>query len=236
MAPAAPALTNLEGLPFRYNRLARIVPLPDLVPPYPQGDSALSVSCRRRNAIVPALIAGLCGINLVACGPNDAPTVNRDQEQAQKAQTVVPAIDTSETLALEELDTVARTAPLTSSKLCNLELLGGVRASNEAIEPKDPATTEFHGWVGDETTSMRPTDARLRFVTPDRQRAWESPVGAPVARKDVAKNTNIPTLENAGFQATVDLMALPRGEYRVYLVFSGPDGRYRCDNGRRLVR
>jgi hypothetical protein len=137
---------------------------------------------------------------------------------------------------LHELDAAARVAELTPSKLCNLEFLDGSKFGVNAISPEDLATTEFRGWVGDETTGKRPVDARLRFATPTHQHAWEASVGAPIARQDVAKYANIPTLDDAGFQTMVDLTPLPQGEYRVYLVFGGPNGIYRCDNGRRITR
>lgn len=210
-----------------YNPPVCIRRYPALIQP-PSRDRTLSVS-HRSNRIVSALVAGLCMTSL-GCEPDRPPHA----EPAPQAPT--PATSAPQAPALHELDAVARTVDLTPSKLCNLEFLDGIKFGGNAIGPKDLAATEFHGWVGDETTGARPTGARLRFVAPNHQRAWESPVGPPVVRRDVSKNTKIPTLENAGFRATADLRVLPPGEYRVYLVFSGPNGSYRCDNGRRLVR
>ena len=83
---------------------------------------------------------------------------------------------------------------------------------------------------------MRPTDARLRFESLDRKQMWEWSVGAPVVRKDVAKFVNVPTLEDAGFQTTVDLSSLQTAEYRVYLVFGDASDSFVCDPGRRILR
>ena len=189
----------------------------------------MSASRYRRRPLAAFLVTGLC-IALAACEPNSAPT-------QQPAQAVAPtAPQRSQPAVPQKLDTAARTAELTPSKLCNLEFLGSDKFGGETITLKDPAAAEFRGWVGDETNGKRPMDARLRFATPNHYQAWEAPVGAPLVRKDVAKFVNVPTLEDAGFRASVDLTTLPQGEYRVYLVFSGPNGAYRCDNGRRIAR
>lgn len=195
----------------------------------------MSVS-RRGNVIASALAAGLC-VALPGCEPNSAPRAEQARDQAEQAPAGAPATAAApQAPALQELDAVARATELTPSKLCNLEFLDGNKFGGNTISPNDIAATEFRGWVGDETTGKRPVDARLRIATPNHQRAWEVPVGSPVARQDVAKYANIPTLADAGFQATVDLTPLPQGDYRVYLVFSGPTGGYRCDNGRRITR
>jgi hypothetical protein len=137
---------------------------------------------------------------------------------------------------LQQLDTAARTAERIPSKLCNLEFMDGTRFGGDALTVRNSTQVEFRGWVGDETNGKRPANARLRFATPNHYQAWESPIGVPVSRKDVAKYVNIPTLEDAGFKTTLDLTPLPQGEYRVYLVFDGASDAYRCDNGRRILR
>lgn len=193
----------------------------------------MSASPYRCHTRVLVLATGLC-IALTACEPNSAPTQERAQPQAPSIAPI--ATQGSQTTVLQKLDAAARTAELTPSKLCNLEYLDEGKFNGGAAVPKDPAAAEFRGWVGDETTGRRPMDARLRFATLNHYQAWEVPVGASVPRKDVAKYVNIPTLEDAGFRTTVDLTTLPQGEYRIYLVFSGPKGAYRCDNGRRVAR
>ena len=187
-----------------------------------------------RNSIPSILAAGLC-LALGACEPNKAPPqATPDQQDAPTIATAAKA--TPQAPAVQELDATARNAESTPSKLCNLESMDGRNIGGEVVALSAPATTEFRGWIGDEATGKRPVDARLRFAAPGNQQAWELPVGAPIPRKDVADYMKIPTLGDAGFQVSADLTALPQGEYHVYLVFGGPTGGHRCDNGRRIVR
>lgn len=186
-----------------------------------------------RTVALPALTAALFGLTLSACEPNKAPT-QQSASPAQGSAAIEPAAPPAP--ALQELDAVARKVKLSQVRLCNIEMINGAKPTQETTVPKDPARVVFSGWLGNEKTGLRPSDARLRFETLTRQQAWEWGVGAPVARKDVAKAMNVPTLEDGGFQTTVDLSPLPQGEYRVFLVFGDANEAFLCDNGRLILR
>lgn len=184
------------------------------------------------NPVVLVLVAGLCGITLSACEPNSTPPT----QQAETAPAASTAVDAPQAPALRPLDATARKVALVQARLCNIESIDGSKPAAQASPLKDPAAVGFSGWVGDEKTGTRPADARLRFESLNRQQAWEWGVGEPVVRKDVAKDRNVPTLENGGFRTKVDLSSLPQGEYRVYLVYGSGSEAFLCDNGRRILR
>lgn len=152
----------------------------------------------------------------------------------EKVPVEMPDSGPSGPSVLTELDETARSAVIVPSGLCSFDAISGQAITNDATTVVvDPAAFVVSGWVGDRGTMTRP-DANVRLTQAAGGRMWEITAGPAKRRGDVARHFNNDGLQDAGFEAAIDLSALSPGEYGLSMVHENGGRRFVCDKGAKV--
>lgn len=174
-----------------------------------------------------ALAAALT-VALAACGKTD----EHDQQAAAAAQAPAAAA-TSAPMSMTE--TPVRTASLASKTTdCNLESVNGVGFEGAVPSVPRNAPVVVMGWLVDVAGGVVPSKARVRIESADGASAWEQPISEWGDRGDVvAAKGNNAAFQKSGFASTLQIGALPPGQYAIYLAYDASAGEAACAVGRR---
>lgn len=172
-------------------------------------------------------------LSLSACGeqspPAAAPPVASAGAPAPAAADATPEATTS--MSVTDVR-VADGAPGVTT--CNLETVNGSPFEGGTPSASRAGPVSIVGWLIDEPARMVPTEVKLRLQSADGAQAWEQSVERWGDRPDIATAKGQEFLAS-GFNADLDVAALPVSEYAVYLAFATPEGERVCGFGRRLA-
>lgn len=190
-----------------------------------------------KDSLAIAVVAALITLGLAACSEPDRPANPQAPTTPAAAGASVPQPAAPVGVAPTEIQLDERKLPLKPAKRCNLERANGTVFSGTPIEvSKSVPVLKFSGWVANSDSSSIPTDAHIRMVSIDDNRAWKVPFKTGGSRDDVVKLLGGDTaFANAGYSVNVDISNLPTGTYRLYAVFQEAGSLQACDNGRSVA-
>jgi hypothetical protein len=114
---------------------------------------------------------------------------------------------------------------------CNLERANESGFAGAPLVVSRRAPVSFGGWAGVDIQRVSPARLQLRLARVDEPAlAWSVDLPVALDRPDVAAARQAPAMARSGFSASLDLSALPPGDYHLLLAYAGG----RCDNGRVL--
>jgi hypothetical protein len=181
-------------------------------------------------AIVALLLSALA---LSACGerPAQTPAPQATPTAVAEPPATPTAPEPTTSMSITDVRVTDDTAGVTS---CNLETANGnpFEGATPSVPHAEPVS--IVGWLIDEPARSVPTEVKLRLQSGDGASAWEQAVVRWGDRPDIAAAKGQEFLVS-GFNADLDVAALPAGEYAVYLAFATPEGERVCGFGRRLA-
>lgn len=136
---------------------------------------------------------------------------------------------------LTELDAVASSAATSLSDICSIDTIdGSLITPGVAIPIGNPAAVTVSGWLIDRPSMARPP-ATVRLARIEGGQAWEIGAGPSVHRDDVAAHLDNALAAHAGIATTIDLSALPVGEYALTFAHRQGDATVVCDRDVRIL-
>lgn len=170
---------------------------------------------------------------LSACGEQSPPAAAPPSASASAPAPAVPVATPEATTSMSVTD-VRVADDAASVTTCNLETVNGSPFEGGTPSASRAEAVSIVGWLIDEPARIVPTEVKLRLQSADGTQAWEQTVERWGDRPDIATAKGQEFLAS-GFNADLDVAALPVGEYAVYLAFATPEGERICGFGRRLA-
>lgn len=92
-------------------------------------------------------------------------------------------------------------------------------------------TFQIEGWAYDRRDATVPEHIIVQLISEDQKKVISLPASRGVKRPDVAASHKNPSLENAGFKATVSPDKVSAGRYRVSVLQKTPNQLLLCGGG-----
>ncbi len=169
-----------------------------------------------------AMLVAALSIALYGCKPESdvsAPAAAGAPAEADSAPSVAPHSPASVASGLEGFKAEQR-----GTLTCNLDTVSGQPASS-ALQLQKAADAVIGGWAFGAASADAP--AAIVFSGPAGSFAAKVDVGGE--RPDVAKAYGAPQELNSGFNAVVDIRALPAGDYTLWFTRGEGTEQMACD-------
>ena len=193
---------------------------------------------KNKDAVIRGGAILLLSAGMFGCTEPGKPAVNPSPDAPRPAEPQAVAADLGpSSVAPVELSLEERRAILVPSKNCNLERANSKVFTGTPIDvSKASGQVTVSGWIANTQTASVPTQAQLRLVSSNDNRAWKADLTTGGKREDVVKLLGgDPGYSGSGFVSSVSVSNLPLGTYRMYLVSSEGDVLRVCDNGRSIA-
>jgi hypothetical protein len=188
------------------------------------------------NMSVAKYALALLGLALAAsgCKGTNSPDPQPAADESSASTTVQQELgDSGKLRVLAPISVPVRQLPaVVQATACNIDTVAGApAATGGALHSKGSGALSIAGWIISNDKLQVPEALSLRLEDRSAELVWQATGSTGVARPDVANSFSNPALVSSGFDARIDVSAVPEGSYHVYVTYALDDVSYACDNG-----